>query len=190
MIKIFQTSKISAIVLLAFITTNCSTSKSKAALRYSETFVEIVNDVRDDLDSLRSMVDSVDTYLTATHTIDTVLLNSCVRSVRFLESKLIEKESKVKEISPFNQNDSIKIKTLDFLKISRQEILPLYSQYFETYYEEYVTYPINQKDTDELIKTNQNIIKINEGMIRAISKEFRAAKTFYDFVLNWRARAA
>lgn len=175
---------ISINVLVLFINTNCI-NRYQSALEYSMDFTTIVNDIGNDFDNLLSKVDSVDKQLDATHTIDTLLVNSCFSAVRQFESKLVRLENKLGQMSSYGKDDNLKIKTTEFLKTSRREILPIYSRFFEATYEEYVKYPISLKNGDEPCRTNQNIIKVRKSLMGAITTEYRVTRIYYDFVDSW-----
>lgn len=166
--------------LVAAIGIRCSVKQSKDALEYSEDFKKIVKDVCNDFDNLRAKVDSL-----VDHKTDTLLVNSSFDAIGQFESKLIEHESNVGLMSPFENNDSLKIKAINFIKISREEILPVYKLFLEVRDEAWIKHPISEKNVDEQIRTNENIVKANESLTRAISREYREKRSYNDFVTRW-----
>jgi hypothetical protein len=176
------------IMLFLIVNIGCSVNDSSAVLKYTENFVEMFNKVNDNFDNLNAKMENVDRQLRINHIIDSAVIDSCLTSVAQLESTLIRIEEQVKAINSFKNDDSLKLRTSDYIKTLRHELIPIYNEYFTNTVEEYVRRPISQKNNDELIQTNQHMIAIHKRMMSAIARKYRVSNTYLDFVNNWTKR--
>jgi|GEM_PF-5417075 len=172
-------------ILFMFCACILNSCSYKDAYNYSIDIIQITNEVHSGFSKLDSRVENVAGLLKDGPTINSLLLKS-LYEVNEFDRILYETEMKIKEFPDFNNDNHLKFESVKFISFKRQEILPVYKRYFEIILTESVELPTSENDGQQIIESNDRIIKSIEDMILVIGKNYRSNTAYTEMHSKWK----